>query len=193
MKRSFLLTLYQQPQTVFTLKEISLLFPEISYERLKDRLAYYTKVGKLKHLRKGVYAKENYNPLEIAGKLFTPAYISLETVLQKAGLVFQYYETIFVVSYVSRTVTVGEHTLTYRKIKNDILFQTQGIEEQDGVMIATPERAFLDAVFLYKNYHFDNLRPLDWDKIKQLQPMYASKALDQRIKEYYQLFLTDHV
>lgn len=193
MKRDFLLTLYQQSQTVFTLKEISLLFPEISYERLKDRLAYYTKVEKLKRLRKGVYAKENYNPQEIASKLFAPAYISLETVLQKAGLVFQYYKTIFVVSYVSRTVTVDEHILTYRKIKNDILFQTQGIEKQDGVMMATPERAFLDALFLYKNYHFDNLRPLDWDKIKQLQPMYTSKALDQRVKEYYQLSQADHV
>ncbi len=193
MKKDFVLHLYQQPQTVFTLKDISLLFPELSYGDLKDRASYYARRGKLHKLRRGIYAKEKYNPLEIANKLYTPAYISLETVLQKDGVVFQYYETIFVISYVSRTVQVGDHTFSYRKIKNEILFNRQGIEEKEGIARASKERAFLDAVFLYKNYHFDNLRPLNWERVMELKAIYASKALDKRVAEYYQLAQTPYV
>ncbi len=113
--------------------------------------------------------------------------------LQKDGVVFQYYETIFVISYVSRTVQVGDHTFSYRKIKNEILFNRQGIEEKEGIARASKERAFLDAVFLYKNYHFDNLRPLNWERIMELKAIYASKALEKRVAEYYQLAQTPYV
>ncbi|MDD3331464.1 MAG: hypothetical protein WCS39_08090 [Bacteroidales bacterium] len=44
--------------------------------------------------RKGFYAKDNYNPEEIACLLYPPTYISLEYVLQGAGIVFQYDSTI---------------------------------------------------------------------------------------------------
>jgi len=54
--------------------------------------------------------------------------------------------------------------------------------------MASCERAFLDCVFLYKNYHFDNLKPLNWEKIKKLAPIYESKSLKKRIEEYYQIY-----
>jgi len=176
--------LYKRPETVFTLKDISLLFPNISYDNLKERMSYFSKTGAIKKLRRGIYVKDNFDVLELANKVYAPSYISLETVLVKEGVVFQYYQSVSAVSYVSRSIQLGEQTFIYRKIKNEILLNKQGIEQRGNVMIASKERAFLDAVFLYKNYHFDNLRPLDFAKIKELQNIYESKALNERVADY---------
>lgn len=192
MNKDFILTLYSNPQTVFTLDEISLYFPQIPYENLRSKVRYFTNAGKLKRLHQGVYAKADYNPLEVAGKLYKPAYISLETVLAKGGVVFQYYERIFVVSYLIREVSVGPITIQYRCIKDSVLTNTQGIEQKIGYSIATLERAFMDAVFIYKDYHFDNLGSLNWERVFELQPVYHSKAFDKRIKEYYKDYKEDY-
>lgn len=193
MKNNIVLSLYKRPQTVFTLKEITLLFPEIPYNNLKKRMSYFAKSGSIKKLSRGIYAKDQYDVLELSNKLYAPSYVSLETVLQKAGVTFQYYESIFAASYVSRTVEMGNHTIEYRRMRKDILLNKRGIEEQGNVVIASPERAFLDAVFLYKNYHFDNLSPLNWDKIMELKDLYTDRIFAKRVDEYYQIYKEDHV
>lgn len=192
MDKNFLLEIYKKPQTIFSLKEISLLFPQLPYKNLKSKLSYFVRVGKLKRLRKGIYAKENFNLLELANKIYTPSYISLETVLEQEGIVFQKYQTIFVASYLSRRIKVGEQEIFYRKIKNEILLNSSGIEERDFSFIACKERAFLDAVFLYKNYHFDNLRPLDWEKVKEIESIYSSKVLIKRVAQYAKIYKQDN-
>lgn len=185
--------LYAQPQTVFSMQEISLLFPHVSAESLRDRLYYFTKKGKIQRLHHGVYGKKTYDPLELANKIYTPSYISLETVLAREGVVFQYYETIFLMSYVTRDVQTGEHSFSYKRLPNYTLFNTEGIEQVNQYAIATKERAFLDAVFKYKNYYFDNLRSLNWDRIMEIKHIYRSTALTNRVETYYQLYLDNHV
>lgn len=188
MKQDFILTLYSRPETVFTLSELALLFPEIPYLNLKNKAYYFAKAGKLKYLRRGIYTKENFHIFELANKLYTPSYISLEAVLQKAGIIFQDYKSITVLSYLSRTVKVDNNTFIFRKIKNSILLNTAGIEDNGIYAIATKERAFLDAVFLYKDYHFDNLSPLDWTNVHELKNIYASRALEKRVNQYADYF-----
>lgn len=193
MKNNIILSLYKRPQTVFTLQEIALLFPEIPYVNFKKRMSYFSRSGTIRKLSRGIYAKDKFDILELANKLYTPSYVSLETVLQKAGVTFQYYESIFSVSYVSRAIEIDGRTIIYKRMKKDVFLNKQGIEEQGNVVIASPERAFLDAVYLYKNYHFDNLEPLKWDKIMELKNLYQSLALNKRIKEYYQIYKETNV
>lgn len=192
MKNNLILSLYKKPQTVFTLQEIALLFPDVAYDNLKKRMSYFTKSGSIKKLSRGIYAKDRFNALELANKLYTPSYVSLETVLRKTGVTFQYYESIFAVSYLSRTVKAGEYTIEYRRMKKDILLNKQGIEERESVVIASPERAFLDAIYLYKDYHFDNLSVLDWDRITQLKGLYKTHEFLKRVDEYYQVYKQEH-
>ena len=80
---------YQRLQTIFTFKEISLMFKDLSYQSLKDRLSYAVRAKKILRLRKGVYAKMDFNFYELANKLYTSSYISLETGLKKEGIIFQ--------------------------------------------------------------------------------------------------------
>lgn len=188
----FILGLYKRPETVFRVDEIAQLNPGLTPLSLRARLYYFTKAGKIERLRHGIYAKPKYEPLELANKLYKPSYISLETVLSKGSVVFQYYETIFVTSYLTRTVQVGDTSLQYRQIKDIILTNPRGIERVDGYNIATLERAFLDAVYMYKNYYFDNLRPLDWDKVNELEKIYQSRVLMKRVSEYYKLYKEDN-
>lgn len=188
-----ILKLYSNPSTVFTLDEISQLLPDIEYKKLKDRLYYFTKVGKLIRPRHGVYAKKDYHPFELANKLYKPSYISFETVLARDGVIFQYYETIFVASYLTREIEVDGLNIQYRQIKGDVLTSLEGIEQKDSYFIATLERAFLDAVYLYKNYHFDNLGTINWEKVMELKKIYNSKAFEKRVKDYYQDYKEDYV
>ena len=188
MKNDFIFTLYKNPQSVFTAKSISLIFPDLKSESIKNKIQYALRTKKLIHLRKGMYVKESFNHFELANKLYTPSYISLETVLQKEGIVFQNYKTIYAISYVSRRVNIGLITIEYRKINNKILLNNTGIVQTNNYNIASKERAFLDALTLYKDYHFDNLKPLDWNIVFELIPLYENKALEKRAKEYFQLF-----
>ena len=184
MADNFILEIYKKPQTVFSFKEISLFFPKLKYASLKNKLYYAVATNKLVKLRRGLYAKEDYNFLEIAGKVYTPSYISLETILEKEGIVFQKYDTIFAVSYLSRKIKVNSREIFYRKIKMNILLNNSGIIRENNYSRASAERAFLDAVFLYKDYHFDNLNSLNWEKIEKIKKIYKSKSLEKRISQY---------
>lgn len=192
MDSDMLLKIYQRPETVLTFDEIAQLSPDISYKSLKDRLSYFTKTGRLKRLRRGIYAKPNYNPMELGNKLYKPSYISLETVLFKSGAIFQTYETIFLVSYLTRSVTVDGTEFQYRKIKNPVLTNLSGVESKTGYHIATLERAFLDAVYVYRDYHFDNLEVINWEKVHLLQRIYQSLAFEKRVGDYYRSFQEEH-
>lgn len=187
-----ILQLYSRPETVFTINEISQLLPNVSSESLRDRLYYFTKVGKLIHLHQGIYAKKDYDAYELANKVYTPSYISLETVLCKSNVVFQYYTTIFLVSYLTRAIKVAGVDVQYRQIKREVLTNMQGIEQVEGYFVATRERAFMDAVYIYHNYHFDNLGAIDWEKIAMLKSIYNNKAFEKRIDEYYEIYKEEY-
>jgi len=185
MSKNFILKLYQQPQTVFSFTDLTLLFPQKSPKSLQNKIHYATKTNKLQNLRRGIYAKPNFQLFELANKIYTPSYISFETVLLKEDIVFQTYQTIFLASYLTRTVSVDQQSFSFKKLKSSLLSNPQGLTLMPGYTIATKERAFLDAVYLYGDYHFDNLRPLDWNLINQLTPIYQNKAFNKRVKKYY--------
>ena len=179
------MSVFSDTRTVFSLNDVSMLIGESEFKKLNERLNYYVRKGKLLRPRKGIYAKPGYKPEELACTLYTPSYISLEYVLQKAGVVFQYDERITVVSYLSRSVDIEGRIYAYRKIKGEILIVTQGIIQTGNVNIAIPERAFLDILYLNKEYYFDNLTPLDKNLITKLLPEYNSKTLTTKVKKLF--------
>lgn len=192
MKNFDILEIYRSPNTVFTTKDISLIWKETGIDTIKARINYYVKKEKLLSIRKGIYAKDkDYNKFELATRIYTPSYISLETVLQREGIIFQYYKSIFAVSYLSREVCCDNQTYVYRKIKNEILTSASGIKKENNYFIASKERAFLDALYLYKDYHFDNLDPIDWEFCSSILPVYENKNLIKRFNSYRSLRKND--
>lgn len=146
------------------------------------------KEGKIRNPRRGIYTKATYDEKEMACSLYRPAYISLEYVLQRAGIVFQYDDTITCVSYLNRIVDIDDKTYQFRIINPELWIGMEGIEQKDNTLIAVPERAFLDMVYLSAgNCYFDNLHPLNKTKVKQLLPLYKSKALMERVTKLLNL------
>lgn len=188
MKNNIILDLYKSDQTVFTVDEIALRYPDLPQKNLLRRMSYYVDQGKINRPRKGIYAKDDFNPLELANKIYTPSYISLETVLKQHGLIFQQSSLITAASYLTRNITCNEIEISYRKIKEEILVNKTGILFNDHYYTASKERAFLDAIYVYKDYHFDNMSTLNWKKIKEISKIYQSKSLEQRVKDYYQKY-----
>lgn len=152
---------------------------------ISKRLNYYVREGKLLNPRRGIYAKQNYAPEELACLLYTPSYLSLEYVLQKAGVVFQYDNRLTCVSYLSRNVEIEGREYCYRRMKGEILADTNGIVCEGYTNIATPERAFLDVMYLNAEYYFDNIRPLDYKRIAALLPIYGNKRMEVRVKKLF--------
>jgi hypothetical protein len=184
-KGEYLEVLLRSTKTIFSTKDAALLWNENDNKIVTDRLKKYVNAGKLVRPYRGLYAKDtNYDRFELATRIYTPSYISFETVLTREGVNFQYYGNIFVASYVNREINVGDQKITFVRTKDYVLSNTTGIEHKDGYAIATRERAFLDRVYVSKDYHFDNLRSLDWNKVMEILPIYNNKRLEKKIKEY---------
>lgn len=177
-------------KTVFTFKDVFLNLKETNPSLLRRKISYYIKKGDLHSIRRGFYAKDkNYNKHELATKIYTPSYISLETVLAAAGITFQFYNQIFVISYQTKEIECDGQKYSYNKLKDEILINHAGIESRENYSIASPERAFLDVIYLHKDYHFDNLSPLDWNKVYEILPIYGgNKRMAKMVKMYYKAF-----
>ena len=179
-------SLYLSGQTVFTSDEIAILWQETNPKNLKGKINYYVNSGILKSLRRGIYALSGkpYDSLELATRIFIPSYVGLETVLAKEGVIFQHYDSIFVLTYQTRDLEVSGNKLAFRKVNSVILSNPLGIIVHPFYSIATKERAFLDLLYLSGQPYFDNLEPLDWDFCRQILPIYNNKALIARFETY---------
>lgn len=170
------------PRTVFNVQSLRMLTGCEDSQKLTKSLHYYVKEEKIRNPRRGIYTKATYDEKEMACSLFRPAYVSLEYVLQRVGVVFQYDDTVTCVSYLNRIVDIDDRTYQFRIINPELWVGMEGIEQYDNVLIATPERAFLDMVYLSAgNCSFDNLHPLNKFKVKQLLSHYQSKVLTERV------------
>ena len=184
LRNELLLSLYKDKATVFTMQGIALAYGQgLDRDAVKGRMIGYVRKGEILNPRKGIYAKPGYDAKELACLLYTPSYISLEYVLQRAGVVFQYSDEITAVGNLSRSVESDGKVYRYRKIKGEILIEKAGIVCEGNVNIATPERAFLDIMYLDSSYYFDNPASLNKQKVLALLPIYKSQTLERRVKK----------
>ena len=104
----------------------------------------------------------------------------INDVAERAGV------SITTVSYLSRTISIENTVYAYRKLKNACLLNTSGINRRDnGVNMASPERALLDLLYLNPDYYFDNLHVIDQEKLYSLLDLYQSKMLARTVKKLF--------
>ena len=177
-------------KTVFDTSDLVFLWKISNRETLKSKIYYLVKQQKLKRIHYGIYARDNkYNKYELAGKLKHPSYVSLETILRQEGCIFQYSEEIASVSNLNRSYVCGGIKYSYRKIKDEVLYNKNGIIFSDYYAIANKERAFLDLIYLNKDYYFDSLNDIDWAECEKMVKIYNNKKLIKRLAEYKKLYV----
>ena len=60
-----------------------------------------------------------------------------------------------------------------------------GISHSQGIAMASKERAFLDRIYVSRDYHFDNLNDLNWEQVWEILPIYNNQKMIQRVKKYF--------
>ncbi len=180
----YLKQLITTKKTVFSVDDLRQIWQLEDKNYLKTVIARLFKSGKIIRIKRGIYAiSEDYNIYELATKIKSPSYVSLETVLQKEGVVFQdYSNSVYAVTDNTVKIEVGDVVFRYFKIKDDILFSPLGIERRGFVNIASVERALADRIYLTPGYYFDNLRGIDVKKLKEISMIY-NKRTQREIKK----------
>lgn len=180
-----LLNLKNLWKTVLSSEDLAFAFGK-EYRSIRRQISYYCKKGYLRRLHNGIFAigSDSYDVLELANKILRPSYISLDTVLRREGVIFQYSEEITLVSYKTTNMEIDGHRISFKTMKESILLNDKGIIHTGNISIATKERAFLDSLYLCKNTHFDNLGSIDWKKCFELVKIYNSPTMEHRLTIY---------
>ena len=160
---------FSNTATVFSIADIKKALDIRDQKSLYNAIYYSVRQKELYTISEGVYSFDSdYSREEFANKYRTPSYISLYTVMQKSGVVFQPYTSIFAITNRSESVDIDGQTYVYRKIKDEILLNPLGIEQEDCVSSATVERAICDKIYLDGVEYFDNLRNVNYELIERL-------------------------
>jgi predicted transcriptional regulator of viral defense system len=171
-------------RTVFTVADFILLFPDRSHYSLRVQISRLAKQGRLLRLASGIYGLPNYNPWELGNKLRTPSYITGHTILFQAGVVFQVASGIFLAANRTQALTASDHRFVYRKLTDRILLRPEGLVTQNGVVIATPERALLDYWYWGGIQGIDNPRIINHHLIRQFnQDIYQQHNITNALRQ----------
>lgn len=165
--------LLRSGKTIFWYSNLSLLLGTDNTNTLKSFIQRAIKQRLLQKLANGIYALYVYDPLELASTLRTKSYISLETVLQREGIIFQdYTNTITLVSDNTLEKNIAWKAIQFSKIKDALLLNPIGIEYSGKYLIASAERAICDRIYLSGESYFDNISRIDLEKLKQISTIY---------------------
>lgn len=171
-------------ETIFHTKDLASLWQIQSANTLHTTLKRYTAKGLLYRVYRGLYALkplDQLDPILLGLKaLHSFAYISTETVLAKAGIIFQVSDTITLVSAKSRNFSIGDYYYDSRRLSVKFLYQPAGIIEQNGIKMATVERAVADLLYFNPKAYFDAPKFINWQKVKQIQKIIGYPLTPQR-------------
>ena len=160
-------------EEVFHARDAAVMWGITNPNTLHTTLSRYVRAGLLFRLRNGLYAvkpSRDLDPLFIGTKaLHGPCYVSMETVLARAGVIQQHVPRTTLVSGVSRQFELGGHAFRSRRLADTYLLNETGIVCERGMRIATPVRAIADMLYFNPKYHFDASAHIDWDAVNRLQ------------------------
>lgn len=176
-----------QVDGILTMPDIRVLLSGLGEDGILKRLRALVREGILVKVKAGVYALPTASLEAISQRLARNSYVSTGTVLARSVLIGS------IPSRRVQAVKVGRPR-TYRcalgivehlSVKEDLFF---GYEERDGVLYATPEKAFLDVCYFVskgRRFSFDpvadvNLTDLDPKRIREYL-----RAYDRRFVSFF--------
>lgn len=175
------LDLHKIDKTYFGYEDISRQLG-ISPESARVSASRYAGQGILIRIKRNIYMlRETWNRLDrtekfqIANLIQVPSYISLMSAMDYYEVTTQLQQDFIESIVLKRTkeIEIERNTFNYSKIKTELYF---GFAKKNDFFIATPEKAFLDAIYLMSlgRYSFD-LASIDFSKlnVSELQKIIA--------------------
>lgn len=165
--------LLKQDQKLFHTSDLAILWRMKNKNTLYTTIKRYVQKGILIPIHKGFYSTIPLDQIDDArlgiGYLHRFAYLSCETVLVKAGVIFQKVYPITLVSDISKKFKIKNRYYSVRKLKNSFLHNNIGINNINGVNAAIPERACADILYFNPHFQIDAKKMLNWKKVRNIQ------------------------
>lgn len=160
-------------EKLFHTNDLALLWGVDNKNTLYTTIKRYVQKGILIPIHKGFYSTvpiDQVDPFKLAiGYIHRFIYVSCETVLISEGIIFQKENYLTLISSVSKKFTISSHSYLVRQLNNSYLYNDRGIDNINGIMTASVERAVADLLYFNKNYYFDNKNKINWKKVKEMQ------------------------
>ena len=165
--------LIQSDRKLFHTNDLAILWGIADKHNLHMTISRYMDKGVLFPVYRGLYASvpvASLDPLVLGQAIIHRyTYLTTETVLSQAGIISQrVFDTTFVADR-SKRVTVGQWSFRYRKLKDIYLYHPAGITTQEGVLVASTERAIADMLYFNPKYHLDIPDRVDFEKVRFIQ------------------------
>ena len=146
----------------------------ISLESARVSASRYAGQGVLIRIKRNIYMmKERWKILDrtqkyqIANLIQVPSYVSLMSAMDYYQLTTQLQQDFIESIALKRTkeIEIEKNTFIYSKIKQELYF---GFVKEKNFFVATPEKAFLDAIYLMSlgRYNFD-LSSIEFSKLNR--------------------------
>jgi predicted transcriptional regulator of viral defense system len=170
--------IYQSKLELFTTKTLrDMLGSKVSQSAFFSMLTRLTSRNILRKLERDKYilVGGHTHDFNIANFLYEPSYVSLEAALNFHGVLSQFpYEVASMTTRKPVTKTVDEKTYRYARIKKTLFW---GYEFIQGFLIAQPEKALLDLLYLTsKGLAIVHTDELDTSKLDEARfALYAKK------------------
>jgi len=135
-------------RTVFTMRDLRILWRD-SAHTARISAARMAEDSLIQRISRGYYAlRDRYDERELANRIVAPSYISFQSALFYTGMSFQDRGEVDSAARFDYKKRIGDRTYRYFALKEELLFNRDGIKNDNGVFIALPERAILDCFYL---------------------------------------------
>ncbi|MBL7159769.1 hypothetical protein ISS85_04790 [Candidatus Microgenomates bacterium] len=149
---------------IFTFLDIEKIFSAESLHSIKIQLSRFAKKGLIKQIKRELYCfdEKKIDELVLAGLLYQPSYISLESALNYYGIIPDIPQAITLVSLTnSKKIKNDFGSFYYSKIKKELFFGFTKISPpnlKEIIRIAKKEKALLDYFYIRKIKKITDLR-----------------------------------
>ena len=158
---------------IFHTNDLAILWDITNRNTLYTTIKRYVQKGILIPIYKGLYSTvpvHQLNPQELGKAIIHRyTYLSTESVLAQAGVIYQATYAYTFVSSQSKKVTLDSMSFLFRKLKDEYLYNPTGIVNQNGNFVATTERAVADMLYYNPKYHFDLHETIDFEEVRRIQ------------------------
>ncbi|MBU0978750.1 MAG: type IV toxin-antitoxin system AbiEi family antitoxin domain-containing protein [Patescibacteria group bacterium] len=165
--------LIKSGQTIFHTTDLAVLWHISNRNTLYTATQRAVKQGVLARIYKGLYTTGSLfqlDPFLLGQKAWHDfTYLSTETVLVQAGIIFQSMPYITFVAATTKKLLILGQEYRFRQMAPQFLHNRMGIDQKDGLFVASPERAVADLLYYNPSAFLDNRSLPDWDKIRSIQ------------------------
>ncbi len=173
---------------VLTMSDVRVLFSRNSDAAVFKKLEALVREGFFVKVKRGVYALPSASLVNVSQRLARQSYISTGTVLAKALVIGSVPARRVQAVKVGRpriyrcAIGVVEHL----SVKRELFF---GYEVRDGILYATPEKAFLDVCYFLskgRRFSFDPVSDVDLSVLNRDRLLEYLAAYDRRFVSFFQ-------